>query len=916
MNSVSGTTYCTSTTDGNGAVTMSYFNALDEMIEQTQPAKGTTTDTYDPAGNLSTTTTAAGTTTYGYDADNQETTASYSDTAAGYSTPNNVFYAYDADGNRTEMIDGTGSTTYSYDDLERVNSVTNGADATTGYGYDLDSNVTTLTYPNSEEVTYTYDGAGRMTSAEDWLGHTTNYTYDADGNETSGALPNGDTSTQTFDHDDQLTAISDAPTSTPSSPFSSFDSPRNADEQVESETDTGVPSPTTETYSYDQVTRLTSDGSNSYGYDAASNPTTLGNQTQSFNSDEEFTSAASAGGSTATTPTISSVSATPSATSATVTWSTDVASSSYVELGAASGDYTLSAGNGTAATSHSVSISGLVCGATYHYVVISAIGAATADSSDDTFSTSSCSSGDGITLVGTTKGDNGSGSTSDISIDLPSGIEADDQIIVSVTTGNGTIPTTPSGWTLVSTQTGSDSWDSQVSVFRKTASGSETTFDADLGGYTGAIVVAAVYRGVSTTTPIDGVIGQSNDDDNITVGPITASVPGETMVLAEAEITAYTDSWTAPSGYTQEMDDEDQNWGSAALADATLPFNGSSGTPTATLSDGSALSVILFGLEPASSTATTPTISSVSATPSATSATVTWSTDVASSSYVELGAASGDYTLSAGNGTAATSHSVSISGLVCGATYHYVVISAIGAATADSSDDTFSTSSCSSGDGITLVGTTKGDNGSGSTSDISIDLPSGIEADDQIIVSVTTGNGTIPTTPSGWTLVSTQTGSDSWDSQVSVFRKTASGSETTFDADLGGYTGAIVVAAVYRGVAPPRRSTGSLASPTTTTTSLSVPSPPASPARPWCWPKLRSPRTPTRGLRRAATPKRWTTRTKTGAPPLWPTPPCRSMASSGTPTATLSDGSAPFGHSLRSRTSFEHQHHLCLRLDR
>jgi uncharacterized protein RhaS with RHS repeats len=50
---------------------VSYFDALDQMIEQTQPAKGTTTDTYDPAGNLSTSVTPAGTSTYGYDNENK-----------------------------------------------------------------------------------------------------------------------------------------------------------------------------------------------------------------------------------------------------------------------------------------------------------------------------------------------------------------------------------------------------------------------------------------------------------------------------------------------------------------------------------------------------------------------------------------------------------------------------------------------------------------------------------------------------------------------------------------------------------------------------------------------------------------------------------------------------------------------------
>src|SRR6202042_2553392 len=102
--------YCTTTKDPNGGLTIDYYNARDELIQETLPGGQATQYGYDPAGNKASVTDAAGnTTTYGYDADCRLTSISYSDG----NTPD-VAYNYDADGRRTAMIDGTGVTTYTY----------------------------------------------------------------------------------------------------------------------------------------------------------------------------------------------------------------------------------------------------------------------------------------------------------------------------------------------------------------------------------------------------------------------------------------------------------------------------------------------------------------------------------------------------------------------------------------------------------------------------------------------------------------------------------------------------------------------------------------------------------------------------------------------------------------------------------
>jgi RHS repeat-associated protein len=295
---VAGAAYCTATTDPSGQTTVDYLSTGDVVIQANSPESGATSSTYDQDNNVLTQTTAAGTATYGYDGDNRVTSVIYSSPASGFSAAANVTYTYDGDNNRTSMTDGSGTTTYTYDSLERLSSVTNGAGTAITYGYDNDGEVTSIGYPSTSRkggtlsVAQGYDGAGQETSVTDWLGHTTNFSYDADGNITSEAYPNATTATSTFDSADSLLSIADALNSTPNSPFAQMTYTYNPDSQVASEHDTGLPGPGSATYSYDPLSRLTSDGTNSYGYNAAGDPTQLGASTPTVNATHQITSLA------------------------------------------------------------------------------------------------------------------------------------------------------------------------------------------------------------------------------------------------------------------------------------------------------------------------------------------------------------------------------------------------------------------------------------------------------------------------------------------------------------------------------------------------------------------------------------------------------------------------------------------------
>lgn len=504
-NSISGATYCTSTTDPSGAVTVNWFNSRNERIKQSQPSSGTSTSTYDAAGNLSTLTTNGGQATYGYDAANATTSITYSNPATGFAAATNVTYAYDADGHRTSMTDASGTTTYTYDSLERLASMTNSGSAVS-YGYDLDNEITSITYPGrSQVVNQTYDGAGRESSVTDWLGHTTNFSYDADGNRTTQTYPNTTTATSTYNGNDDLLSRKDAPTSNPSNPFASFTYTYNADSQAQTETDAGTPSPTTQSYGYDQVARLTSSTSGNYAYNSSGDPTQLLQATQSFNAAHEITS-----------------------------------------------------------------------------------------------------SGSTITRVGTASGgDNGTGSS--LSLSLPAGVAANDQIILAVTLpGNQSIKSTPTGYTAVGTFTsGTGASNVKLAVYRRTAVAGDTSVTVTFSRTFAKAATLVVYRGVNPTSPIDvSSSGTTVSGTSVVAPSVTTTKANDQLVMAVGAESSTAGTWSAPATMTTRVSQAGGPTTAGAIADQALGAAGATGSRTATFSVTGSLAGALLALQPVQSSYT------------------------------------------------------------------------------------------------------------------------------------------------------------------------------------------------------------------------------------------------------------------------------------------------------------------------
>lgn len=168
------------------------YDSLSRLQQATNPESGTICygtysgstcqlNGYDPNGNLIYKTDARGVvTTYAYDALNRLTQKSYNDGLTA-----TVTYGYDAVaptgcspsltmanpiGRRTAMCDAAGNEAWSYDQMGRPvtdQRITNGITKSTGYGYNFDGSIASITYPSGRKVTYTPSAAARMLSAVD-----------------------------------------------------------------------------------------------------------------------------------------------------------------------------------------------------------------------------------------------------------------------------------------------------------------------------------------------------------------------------------------------------------------------------------------------------------------------------------------------------------------------------------------------------------------------------------------------------------------------------------------------------------------------------------------------------------------------------------------------------------------------------
>lgn len=193
------------------------YNEADQLTEEIAPSASSSTSgyvtegavtkySYDDSGNETVTTEPDGaTTTDTYNAADEVVGVSYSDQSDNVCEVGTTYYetcmTYDAAGDVTQTVDTSGTTTNSYDDLGRLDSVTDGNGKTVTYGFNGVGELDCISYPQSGttntcstsgagttdpptgDLTYTYDTDGRISSVVDWNGDAFTYGYDCAGDE-------------------------------------------------------------------------------------------------------------------------------------------------------------------------------------------------------------------------------------------------------------------------------------------------------------------------------------------------------------------------------------------------------------------------------------------------------------------------------------------------------------------------------------------------------------------------------------------------------------------------------------------------------------------------------------------------------------------------------------------------------------
>jgi RHS repeat-associated protein len=332
----------TSSTDAQGVITTTSYDAVNRSVSQTQPVSAsasiTTSTGYDAAGNPTRytsgdgnatiytyntlglpesridpsvagyTTTADRTTTTSYDANGDATgitepggvtdSMAYdplgrltSQSGAGAEAPTATrTLGYDPAGRLTSVNAPSGADTYTYDDRGDLLTA-GGPSGTTGYSYNGDDQLTARTDATGT-ATYTYDQAGRLSTQFDPLtGTTATYSYNPVDQVTGVSYGSGAASqTDTYNAEHQLTGQSLASGS--GSTEASISYGYDPTGRITSQTSTGIAGASTNTYGYDQAGRLTSwnNGTNTvdYGYDADGNRTLDGTITATFNARDQL----------------------------------------------------------------------------------------------------------------------------------------------------------------------------------------------------------------------------------------------------------------------------------------------------------------------------------------------------------------------------------------------------------------------------------------------------------------------------------------------------------------------------------------------------------------------------------------------------------------------------------------------------
>jgi len=288
----------TSITDANGHQTLFTYDAYRRVTQTNFPSSHSESYAYDADNNLTSKTDRNGhTISYVYDALNRLTSKIYPDSTE-------VDYVYDLVGKIQQVNDPTGTYAFAYDNMGRLLGTTTNysfltsRSFTTAYTYDLASNRTGFTDPESGSTSYAYDTLNRLTTLTPPSVFTTGgfgFSYDALSRRTQMTRPNGVASNYTYDNLSRLLSVLHQLSSS-TIDGASYTVDNAGNRTAKTDWQAGV----TTNYGYDSIYQLLSatqgaTTTESYTYDPVGNRlSSLGVASYSNNSSNELTSTSNA----------------------------------------------------------------------------------------------------------------------------------------------------------------------------------------------------------------------------------------------------------------------------------------------------------------------------------------------------------------------------------------------------------------------------------------------------------------------------------------------------------------------------------------------------------------------------------------------------------------------------------------------
>lgn len=618
----------TYTYDGFGDLSSATDGAGDRTTYGYDTARGWRTSVVAPKGNVSGGNPAAYTTSYAYDAYGRSIVVKDPLWTSANPTQHQSVRHYDADGNLDSVTDGNNHTTsYDYDAAAQQTAIRrpDGSTLTTAYWPDGKAH---YQYDGANQATgYDYDPLGRLASVTDPVARTTTFGYDPAGNQLTRTDADGRITTKSYDAAGELTKTTYSDGITPNVTSISYD----ADGQRTALTDgTG-----TSTWAWDSLHRMTSSTNGAgqtvgYGYDLGGRLTTLvypgtigtvsrgydnanrlhtvtdwNGRTTTFDYDPDsnlrnqaYPNATTAASSFDAADRLMGITdaptANPGAPFATLGYGRDGANliSSQTATGVPADNHTFGYDPVNRLTG--------VDQSTYGYDAADNL---TKQASnvvqvfDASHEITAATTNPAIALVGTASA--GDSTSTSLTLSLPAGTTANDQVLLAVTLVNNKAVTTPAGYAVVgSYASGTANSATKIVVFRHAVVAGETAVTAAFGNKFAKTVVLAVYRSVHSATPVDVAIAGSTAGSTLVSAPsLTPTATGDRLVMITGTAGS-SGSWTMPASMTTRV----QRVGGTtdtAIADQALTGTVPTGTRDATHSVSTSLVGVLVALKAA-----------------------------------------------------------------------------------------------------------------------------------------------------------------------------------------------------------------------------------------------------------------------------------------------------------------------------